>query len=86
MKLFIYKTLIIFFFIFLTYHLTAGYQLRQLEIKMINYFDKEKISYLREKIKKEIKNSLVKDKILKTEDAELINKFIFKLSNEINLK
>ena len=85
MKLFIYKTILISIFIIITYHITLGYTVRNLKIDVINYFDKTKISFLKDKLRKEIKKSLSKDNILNPEDAELLSDFIFKINNEMKI-
>ena len=84
MKLFVYKSLIITSLIFILFHATIGYQIRNIEIKILNYFDKDKIIHLREKIKDEIIKSTGKDRILSKEDAKIINKFLKKISTEIS--
>lgn len=83
MKFFIYKLLIICFFVFITFHLTFGYTLRNYESKIVNNLSKDKINYLKDKIRNEIKNSLQKDNILDKEDALLIKDFLKKISNEL---
>ena len=83
MRLFFYKTLIIFFFIVLVYKLTISKTIMQIEASLDNLSSKENISTIKEKLRDEIKSSLSKKKILKSEDATLIKKFIDKISNEI---
>ena len=84
MKLFIYKSLIIIFLVFVLFHTTVGYVIRDYEAKIYNSFDKDKIVYLRQKIREEIKDSLDNKRILNAEDALLLNKFINKIRSEIN--
>lgn len=86
MKLFIYKLLITLTSIFVLYHLTIGYHIRSIENDFTNFYLKEKIFFLREKIKKEIKNSLKNENILNKEDAEIVSQFIVKILKELNLK
>ena len=83
MKLFIYKTILLSIFITITYHVTLGYTVRNLKIDVINYFDKSKISFLKDKLREEIKKSLNKYNILNPDDAELLSDFIIKINNEI---
>jgi len=85
MKLFIYKSLTLIFLIFILFHVTVGYVLRDYEAKIYNTFDKEKIVYLKQKIKDEIKDGLDNERILNKEDALLLKNFISKLRSEINL-
>lgn len=84
MKLFVYKSLVLISLLFILFHATVGYQIRNIEIKILNYFDKDKIIYLREKIKDEIAKGADKERILSQEDAKIINKFLNKISREIN--
>ena len=84
MKLFIYKSLIVIFLVFVLFHTTIGYVLRDYEAKIYNTFDKEKISFIREKIREEIRDGINSDRILSQEDAALLNEFINKIRSEIN--
>ncbi|MDB9705620.1 hypothetical protein OAA54_01210 [Pelagibacteraceae bacterium] len=83
MKIFVYKVLFVFFFIFVLFHLTFGYTIRSFESKFYNTFSKDKITFIKDKIREEMKNSIKKDKILYEDDALLINKFINKIVSEI---
>ena len=47
MKLFVYKTLVACFLIFVLFHLTIGYTLRSYENEIKNYFSKDKINFLK---------------------------------------
>ena len=84
MKIFIYKSLIVIFLVFVLFHTTIGYVLRDYESKIYNTFDKEKISFIREKIREEIKDGINSDRIQSQEDAALLNEFINKIRSEIN--
>ena len=83
MKLFIYKSLIIFFLVFLLFKLTVGSLIKNYEKKIDTYFSKVYVNQIKEKIKEEMQNAIEKDNYLKPEDAELINKFLKKLQKEI---
>lgn len=86
MKLFIYKSLFVCLLIFILFHLTIGYVIRGYESKIRNAFSKDKINFVREKIRSEIKASLKKDQILSNEDSDLLNQFFEKISKELNDK
>ena len=79
MKLFIYKSLFVFFLTFVLFKLTIGSLVRNYEKKVDDYFSKENLSFLKEKARKEMQNAIEKENYLKVEDAELINKFLKKL-------
>jgi hypothetical protein len=64
--------------------MTFGYHIKKAEVGLTKYFNKDKISYIREKIKDEMKNAINKDKILDEEDAKIINDFFNKLITELN--
>jgi len=84
MKIFIYKSLIIFFLIFVVFHLTIGYAIRSYETKIYNTFSKDKINHFKDKLREEIKSSIEKDRILDEGDASLLKKFVDKIRSEIN--
>ena len=84
MKLFVYKTLAACFIIFILFHLTIGYTLRSYENKIKNYFSKDKINFIKDKIREEIKDGLEKERILSKEDSVLLNKFLEKISKDLN--
>ena len=83
MKLFIYKSLIIFFLVFLLFKLTFGTLIKNYEKKIDAYFSKGNVNQIKEKIKEEMQNAIEKDNYLNPEDAKLINKFLKKLQDEI---
>ena len=85
MKIFFYKTAIIFFLILVTFQLTVGSQLRNFERKIENLKSKENIEIVKNKLREELRNASSKERYLSKEDAELIKNFINKLNTEINL-
>jgi len=85
MKVFFYKTAIIFFLILVTFQLTIGSQLRNFERKIENLKSKENIEIVKNKLREELRNASSKERYLSKEDAELIKNFINKLNTEINL-
>ena len=85
MKIFFYKTAIIFFLILVTFQLAVGSQLRNFERKIENLKSEENIEIIKNKLREELRNALSKERYLSKEDAELIKNFINKLNTEINL-
>lgn len=83
MKTFIYKTLFIFFFIFVLFQLTFGLMIKEVKKNIYNFSSKENSELIKSKIKKEIKSSVKKDRIIKKEDAELIRAFIDKIKSDL---
>ena len=84
MKLFIYKSLVICLLFFLLFHLTFGYAIRSYENKIYNMFSKDKILFIKEKIREEVSEANKKKNILNQDDAQLFGKFIKKILAEIN--
>ena len=84
MKIFIYKFTIILIGLFLLFQFTIGTQVRKIKQQIYNLSSKEKIYYLKEKIREEISDSIKKDQILNQDDAVLIKKFLNKIKDEIN--
>jgi len=84
MRIFIYKFLIMIVGVFFLYQLTIGYTLSKLQKEIYSVDIKQNSEIFKKKIKKEIVNSLKKDKILNKEDAVLIKKFFNKIYREIN--
>ena len=84
MKIFIYKTLFVFFLTFVLFQLTIGVKLKQLN-KQIEYIKSdENIQFLKEKIRKELRSATKKERILNDDDAKLMKLFLEKINVEIN--
>ena len=84
MKIFIYKTLIIFGLIIITFYLTFGFLKKEINEELTNFISKENIAQIKNKIKSELKDGLNKEKILNKEDAALIKNYIEKIKKELN--
>ena len=83
MKLFLYKSLFVFFLAFLLFKLTIGSLVKTYENKVEEYLSKENLNQLKHKLRGEMRNAVEKENYLKPEDAILINKFLKKLQKEI---
>ena len=86
MKIFIYKSIITFVFIFFFYQITIGSKVREIESRINNLTSKENVNFLKDKIRQEIKNGLEKENYLNKEDAKLLNDFINKIKSELIAK
>ena len=84
MRIFIYKCLIVFFGIYLTYNFTIGKKIDEYESKLIYFFTDQGREKTRHFLRKEIKNSIDNENLLKEEDRILVRKFIDKLKKELN--
>ena len=85
MKIFVYKTLFVFFVLFLLFNLTIGYQIRKIENKISNINPGDELEFLKTKIKEELKSGIKKDKIFEEEDRVLIRDFLKKVILELEL-
>ncbi len=85
MKSFIYKSLLVCFLFFVMFHLTFGYLIRSYKNEIFNTLSKDKINYIKEKLRSEIKEYNKKDNILYPEDADEFGNFINKILSELNI-
>ena len=84
MRLFIYKCIVVFVGIYLTYNFTIGKKIDEYESQMKYFITDQGREQFRNFIRKELKNSLDNENLLDIEDRVLIKKFIEKLNKELN--
>ena len=84
MRQFIYKAIIITFIFIVGFEFTIGKRIDPMIQTLNKFSDEQGRKELINKLRKEMKKGINKEYILKEEDRILINKFIKKLSNEIN--
>ena len=84
MKIFVYKTLFVMVCVLVLFQLTIGAKIKELKNEIGNLKSQENISFVKEKIRDELKNATEKDNYLTPEDAKLINDFINKLQEELS--
>ena len=86
MKIFIYKTLIVIFSIYLLFQFTVGLKLREYENKLENLlYNKQMREQIIEKIKGEIESANQKENIFSNEESELLSNFINKIRKELKI-
>ena len=85
MKLFIYKTLIVVFFAFVLFEFTLGQKIKKIENQILTFSSKQEREKIANKIRKEINRANERDKILSSEDRDLLSTFINKIINELDL-
>ncbi len=83
MKIFVYKTLFVTVCVFILFQLTFGMKIKQLNHKLEEFQSKKNIESIKDKLRDELRNAISKENYFKPEDAELINKFINKLKDEL---
>ena len=86
MKIFIYKTLIVIFSIYLLFQFTVGLKLREYENRLENLlYNKQAREQIIEKIKGEIESANQKENIFTNEESELLSNFINKIRKELKI-
>ena len=84
MRQFIYKSIIIIFIFIIGFEFTIGKRIDPMVQTLNKFNDESGRKELLNKLRKEMKKGINKENILKVEDRILINKFIKKISNELN--
>ena len=84
MKLFVYKTLFVFFCIFILFQFTVGMKLKEINHEIEKIQSKESVDKIKDKFREELKNAIEKENYLNQEDAKLINDFINKIKKELS--
>ena len=86
MKIFIYKTLIMIFSVYVLFQLTIGQKIKNYETRLENiFYNKEKREQIIEKVKEEIKTANQKENLLTPEERVLLSDFINKIQKELSL-
>lgn len=84
-RIFIYKTIFIFFCAYLLYNFTIGKKIDQYENNLLFFKTDQGRDILREKLRKEIEKSLDKESVLDPSDRVLLRKFVKKILNELEI-
>ena len=84
MKIFFYKSILIFFLFLTAFHFSFGYIVKKIEKDIDTNISKEKAEEFKVLIREEMKNAINKEDYIKPEDAIIINKFIEKIKSDLN--
>tara|TARA_A100000164_G_C21872753_1_gene756083 strand:+ start:1239 stop:1496 length:258 start_codon:yes stop_codon:yes gene_type:complete len=84
MRLFIYKSFVIFIGIYLLYNFTIGKKIDYYEKKLVNFATDEGREALRNLIRKEIKNTIDNESVFDPEDRVLVKELLDKIKKELN--
>ena len=85
MKIFIYKTLIVIFSVFLLFQFTAGLKIREYEKKLESLiYNKQTREKVIEKVKEEIKTANQKENLFTSEEKKMLSDFINKIQKELS--
>ena len=86
MKIFIYKTLIVIFSVYLLFQFTVGLKIGEYEKKLESLiYNKQMREKIIEKVKEEIKIANQKESLFTSEERELLSNFINKIQKELNV-
>ena len=83
MRLFIYKSIVIFVGIYLLYNFTIGKTIDQYESKLIYFVTDQGREDVRNLIRKELKNSIDNENVFDPEDRVLVKELIEKIRIEL---
>ena len=83
MKIFFYKSLLVFFLFLVAFHFSFSYVIKKSKSEINNFISKDKLELLKNKIREEIKSATVKDDYINKEDAILLNKFLDKIKSDL---
>ena len=85
MKIFIYKTLIVIFSLYLLFQFTVGLKIGEYEKKLESLiYNKQTREKIIEKVKEEIKTANQKENLFTSEERELLSNFINKIQRELS--
>ena len=83
MRLFFYKSILVFVLFILAIHFSFGVITKQIKREYTNLISKEKIEHIKNKLREELKNGAKKESLISSDDAELVNNFLIKLKSEL---
>ena len=84
MKIFIYKSLIVFSLFVLAFNVTVNYKLRSYEKDLKALTSEDTKEKFKNKVKEEMKKAVEKEKYFTDEEKNLINAFLNKIKEELN--
>ena len=83
MKIFFYKSILVFALFILAVHFSFGIITKQLKREYSKLISKEKVEHIKNKIRSEAKTAINKDTYINPEDAKLINNFLDKIKSDL---
>tara|TARA_B100001029_G_C15012235_1_gene424969 strand:+ start:358 stop:621 length:264 start_codon:yes stop_codon:yes gene_type:complete len=83
MKIFFYKSILIFFLFIVAFHFTFGIASKNIKRQMQETLSKESMEKVKNQIRDEMENAVKKDRYISSEDAKLINKFLNKIKTDL---
>lgn len=84
MKIFFYKSILVFVLFILAIHFSFGLITKQIKKEYTNIISKEGVENIKNKIRKELKNGVEKKVLISPDDAKLLNNILIKLKSELD--
>lgn len=85
MKLFVYKTLIVIFFLYILFELTIGMRINSINNQLNSFKDRNKRIEIKEKILSEMDKANQKESYFTDNERKVISNFVNKLLNELKI-
>ena len=85
MKLFVYKTLIVIFFLYILFELTIGMRINSINNQLNSFKDRNKRIEIKEKILSEMDKATQQESYFTDNERKVISNFVNKLLNELKI-
>jgi len=85
MKIFFFKSILIFFLFIIAFHLTFNIAIKKINQKVFEITTKENIEKIKNQIRDEMKNAIEKDNYISKDDAKLISSFLKKIMKDLKI-
>ena len=85
MKIFIYKTLVVIFFLYILFELTIGMRIDNINDQLNTFKDRNKRLEIKEKILSEMEKANQKENYFSEKERKIISNFFDKLFRELKI-
>ncbi len=85
MKIFIYKTLVVIFFLYILFELTIGMRIDNINDQLNSLKDRNKRLEIKEKILSEMEKANQKENYFSEKERKIISNFVNKLFRELKI-
>jgi len=85
MKIFFFKSILIFFLFFISFHLTFNIAIKKINQKIFEITTKENVEKIKNQIRDEMKSAIAKDNYISKDDAKLISSFFKKIMKDLEI-
>jgi len=85
MKIFFFKSILIFFLFIIAFHLTFNIAIKKINQKIFEITTKENVEKIKNQIRDEMKSAIAKDNYISKDDAKLISSFFKKIMKDLEI-